>query len=379
MNSQFRISNPPSFPIKLGFNQSRVIKFNYFPNIRGIIFDSLIISSNDITNPNKKVILQGKGYIINPVRSDSIYAITGSQSNGSFLSINKISGNASLLGLSGYSEITGLSIRPSNKNIFGCIPLPNTKLIRINSQEGDGYFAKNISLAYIRSIAFDTNDVLYCSTLSGDLYKYNIITDDTLLIKNTGILNLYGITINPMNGQMWGISLNNKIYKIDKTTGNSVQVGVPGINLTQSIAFDSKGSLYGLAGFGSLVTNFLKYDTATGTATIIGSTNYKALNSFVIAPFSQSPLLPVSYNLYQNYPNPFNAGTTFEFDIPNTTNIDLTIYDVLGRKIITLASGQYSAGNYKIKFSEPNLPSGLYLYRLKTEGFTSVKKFVIVK
>jgi hypothetical protein len=381
-----------SYPIKLGFNQSKELGLNFIPSAAGNVFDSLRLISNDGLTPQKPVYLKAKAFQINPANAGTIYAITGTQSNGSFISINKTTGNGTLIGLSGYADISGISVRPLDKKIFGCIPgATNTILYRLNSSEGDAYPFTTIPLKSIRSIAFDANNDLYGADVSGNLFRYNLSTGDTLTIGNTAISNLYGIAINPVNGQMWGVSLVNKIYRINKTNAQSVEVGTPGFPITPSIAFNDMGKLYGLAGLGVQVSNLILYDTATGTASLIGSTGFQAVNSLAISPQTVgieniTGTVPVSYNLYQNYPNPFNPSTSIQFDIPSSSFATLIVYDALGREIAKLVDEKLSAGTYRYTWNGANLSSGIYFYRLKTSDaadgvkeYTSVKKMLLIK
>jgi len=86
-----------------------------------------------------------------------------------------------------------------------------------------------------------------------------------------------------------------------------------------------------------------------------------------------------SLKLFQNYPNPFNPTTTIKFDIPETDFVTLKIYDVLGNEIKTLVNENKSPGSYNIKFNGSGLASGMYIYKLSTSKFTSIKKLLLVK
>jgi len=83
--------------------------------------------------------------------------------------------------------------------------------------------------------------------------------------------------------------------------------------------------------------------------------------------------------LLENYPNPFNPGTTFEFYLPRATLTTLRVYDVLGREIATLINETRPAGWNALKWTPRNIPSGMYLYRLKADGFVETKKLVILR
>ena len=93
---------------------------------------------------------------------------------------------------------------------------------------------------------------------------------------------------------------------------------------------------------------------------------------------------PTEYALYQNYPNPFNPGTTIEFTVPETENIIITIFDMIGREIRTLFSGKVQAGTYKVEWNGKNnagvqVSSGSYLYRLTSGNFVQSKKLILLK
>jgi hypothetical protein len=88
---------------------------------------------------------------------------------------------------------------------------------------------------------------------------------------------------------------------------------------------------------------------------------------------------PHTYALQQNYPNPFNPATKIEYSIPKTCRVTLNIYDLLGRKIITLVNEEKSAGTYQIKFDDSNLASGMYLYRLQAGSFNETKRLMLLK
>ncbi len=85
------------------------------------------------------------------------------------------------------------------------------------------------------------------------------------------------------------------------------------------------------------------------------------------------------YKLFQNYPNPFNPTTTIIYSIPKTSLVTIKVYDILGREVKTLVNGQKLPGNYSIEFNAKNLQSGVYFYRLQTNGFIDTKKFILLK
>jgi hypothetical protein len=87
-----------------------------------------------------------------------------------------------------------------------------------------------------------------------------------------------------------------------------------------------------------------------------------------------------NYSLSQNYPNPFNPSTKLKFTLKNTATISLKVYDVLGKEIVTLAEGQYTAGAYDVNFNASNLSAGMYFYTLTTsDGYSVTKKMLLIK
>lgn len=93
---------------------------------------------------------------------------------------------------------------------------------------------------------------------------------------------------------------------------------------------------------------------------------------------------PVEFSLDQNYPNPFNPTTTINYSIAANGNesqesVKLVVFDVLGREVKTLYSGNQPAGNYQVTFDAGNIPSGVYYYQLSAGSFVQTKKMMLVK
>jgi hypothetical protein len=93
---------------------------------------------------------------------------------------------------------------------------------------------------------------------------------------------------------------------------------------------------------------------------------------------------PNNYSLSQNFPNPFNPSTKIKFVIPSnvnrvTSNVNITIYDVLGNEIVTLINKIMHPGVYEVEFDATNLPSGIYYYTLRAGIFTNTKKMILIK
>ena len=89
--------------------------------------------------------------------------------------------------------------------------------------------------------------------------------------------------------------------------------------------------------------------------------------------------VPSKFALGQNYPNPFNPSTQITFELPSRNNVTLTVFDVLGREVATLANGQFEAGSHSVSFDASRFASGIYMYKLESGNFVSVKKMMLLK
>ena len=94
----------------------------------------------------------------------------------------------------------------------------------------------------------------------------------------------------------------------------------------------------------------------------------------------ETDVVPAQFFVDQNYPNPFNPSTQIKFGIIEASNVDLRIYDVLGREVAVLISNEFmSAGSYNVKFDASNLASGTYVYRMTAGANTVSRKMQLLK
>ncbi|MFQ6674326.1 MAG: T9SS type A sorting domain-containing protein, partial [Fidelibacterota bacterium] len=89
--------------------------------------------------------------------------------------------------------------------------------------------------------------------------------------------------------------------------------------------------------------------------------------------------LPEKFSLEQNYPNPFNPTTTIAFSLPRSGNVELVVYDLLGREVATLLNGWRPAGRHEVVWNASAMATGVYLYRLKSGDFAKTKKLLLLK
>jgi len=124
----------------------------------------------------------------------------------------------------------------------------------------------------------------------------------------------------------------------------------------------------------------------TATGTMVGFTGDILENSAEIVSiemadvhgFAVKVALPTDYALFQNYPNPFNPSTKISFDMPKAGDYKVTVYNVTGQKVTELV-GNAAAGRKTIELNMESNASGVYFYKLETDGFTATKKAVLLK
>lgn len=89
--------------------------------------------------------------------------------------------------------------------------------------------------------------------------------------------------------------------------------------------------------------------------------------------------IPSGYSLSQNYPNPFNPSTTIRFALPVSGYVSIKIYDIAGKLVSEIVNSNLEAGLHEISYNASNLSSGAYFYRIEANGFTDVKKMLLIK
>ena len=91
------------------------------------------------------------------------------------------------------------------------------------------------------------------------------------------------------------------------------------------------------------------------------------------------PMIVEGFHLLQNFPNPFNPSTSISFHIPSKSYVSLEIFDILGREVTKLVSGEIEAGNHSVTWNASAMPTGTYFYRLQSGDFVDTKKLILIK
>lgn len=98
-----------------------------------------------------------------------------------------------------------------------------------------------------------------------------------------------------------------------------------------------------------------------------------------VSNYAFEQTVPKEFKLYQNCPNPFNPTTTINYSLAKDSDVKIMVYNTLGQIVADLVDGFQSKGSYNVKWDAQNQPSGLYIYRLETDGFSAAKKMFLQK
>jgi len=105
----------------------------------------------------------------------------------------------------------------------------------------------------------------------------------------------------------------------------------------------------------------------------------REMSESLLIKVGEKDLLPSDFTLYNNYPNPFNPITTIKFDLPETSELELSVFNIKGQLIENLVSGTKQPGKYTVEWNAMNYPSGVYFYKMQAGDFVDVKKLVLMK
>ncbi len=206
------------------------------------------------------------------------------------------------------------------------------------------------------------------------------------------------------------IKLENKILEIRKSPNPDIdeitKLQKQLVSLTGMGGFSNAGYYPGSVSRSSLLQQFdlvgntlvLSKSGMKGIATVTEATGSTAGRIWLVAGFSGTGSMsspdslrvlystnngnietPVSFELKQNYPNPFNPVTTIGYKIAKSGNVKLSVFDVTGREVAVLLNDFKQAGIYSVSFNATGLSSGIYFYKLSAEGFSDVKRMILVK
>ena len=226
--------------------------------------------------------------------------------------------------------------------------------------------------AELRTLSFTPSSSTYqlIFFLNGDIYNINWWDIDDVTVEYIVPVELTSISASSLNDEVelnWttATETNNQGFEIERITNGT---------------FEKIGYV---AGFGTS-TEPRTY-SFTDTRLEEGSYTYRLKQIDYDGSFTYSQEvnveveIPLEYTLEQNYPNPFNPSTIIKYSIPEDGFVKLSVFNLLGEEIAQLVSNQQKAGRYQVVFDASGFVSGVYIYRLETNSFSSIKKMLLVK
>ena len=181
-------------------------------------------------------------------------------------------------------------------------------------------------------------------------------------------------------GTPWGIyaSFNDarKFQSISSGIGRT-QAGIAGAGGDISAVYGS--GPYNLAPNQEIIIGYALVAADNLVDLKTNANNAKTKYNTVLGISSFDPILPSKYSLAQNFPNPFNPTTSINYSLMKNGFTSLRVYDMLGKEVAILVNGIQIAGSYSYNFDATKLSSGVYYYKLESEGFTDTKRMMLVK
>ncbi|MCH7658760.1 MAG: T9SS type A sorting domain-containing protein [Bacteroidetes bacterium] len=187
-------------------------------------------------------------------------------------------------------------------------------------------------------------------------------------------LNVGSLAINPQNPEIIYAGTFDRFYH-DESSGRGVFKSTNGgVTWTQMNT-----------GLSHLSTNIITIDPSDHSRLYVGTDGNGAFTGIDDAliniddQYETKSQIPKKAYIEQNYPNPFNSSTVINYQLPEQSFVKITIHDITGRLVETLVNDRKDVGYYSIKWNAENVDSGIYFYRIDAEGFSSIKKCVVVK
>ncbi|MEP7146079.1 MAG: T9SS type A sorting domain-containing protein [bacterium] len=110
------------------------------------------------------------------------------------------------------------------------------------------------------------------------------------------------------------------------------------------------------------------------------SSDYMTIKYSQLTGISQNlNSIPNKFSLSQNYPNPFNPSTVISYQLSVSSFASLKVFDVLGNEVATLVNEKQNAGSYSVEWDASNFSSGIYFYKIESNGFVQTNKMTLLK
>jgi len=131
----------------------------------------------------------------------------------------------------------------------------------------------------------------------------------------------------------------------------------------------------------SVIDRARRNGTVPDTAVVVSfvSTDVNDQTSGLVREYTVDASVPAQMQLFHNFPNPVNPSTDIEFDVPRTAQVQLQIFDGIGRLVTTLVDSQLSPGRHRVRWLVSNLSTGVYYSCLRMDGTAMSRRMVVLK
>jgi hypothetical protein len=158
---------------------------------------------------------------------------------------------------------------------------------------------------------------------------------------------------------------------------NSTQTTI--ISYDDSVSIGEKMNYVKNQGLGGTIIWALGQDySSTGQQPLLRAVG-AGLGLITGIPERTAENIPHSFKLEQNYPNPFNPTTAISYQLLANSFVRIDVFDILGRNVAVLVEGEQKPGAYTVRFDASSLPSGVYLYRLSSEGLSFTRTMIVLR
>jgi hypothetical protein len=243
----------------------------------------------------------------------------------------------------------------------------------------NGIYRGNIYIGYSDSLGATNHDIKFVKSTNGGLNWSSPlrVNNDTTIREQF----MPWMTVDQKNGYIYFVFYDRRdytntatdVYIAKSTDGGNTFTN---IKISETPFTPTSGTFFGD------YTNITAYDGRVrpiwarlqGTLSVL-----TAMIDFTTGTQNISQTISSEYKLEQNYPNPFNPSTNIKYQIKDNSFVLLKVYDLLGREIATLVNEYQKAGSYEMPFSNNQLTSGVYFYRLNAGEYTETKKMILTK
>jgi len=175
-----------------------------------------------------------------------------------------------------------------------------------------------------------------------------------------------------------------QVSSIIPQAGLSIETGgtLVGTDSLGVFLFSDEGDSLGSRNEGLTNLNVHSFTADNNGYIYVGTDNglwKRPLSEIVTSIKEITTAFPSEFLLSQNYPNPFNPSTKIKYQVPQASQVQIKVFDVLGNEIETLVNEEKPAGTYELTWNAVNLPNGVYFYQLKAGEYTAVKKMILIK